>query len=67
MATRALKAATVDGFAISLSGLCLVHCLVLPVVSAGLPIVGAWAEAEWLHKAFVVAHRAWSTTHTTHL
>lgn len=55
MATRALKAATVDGFAISLSGLCLVHCLVLPVVSAGLPIVGAWAEAEWLHKAFVVA------------
>ena len=55
MATRALKAATIDGLAISLSGLCLVHCLVLPVLAATLPIVGVWAEAEWLHKAFVVA------------
>ena len=24
-------------------------------MSAGLPIVGTWAEAEWLHKSFVVA------------
>jgi MerC mercury resistance protein len=55
MATRAHKAATIDGLAISLSGLCLVHCLVLPILSASLPIVGMWAEAEWLHKAFVVA------------
>lgn len=55
MATRALKAATIDGLAISLSGLCLVHCLVLPVLAATLPIVGVWAEAKWLHKAFVVA------------
>ena len=55
MATRVLKAATVDGLAISLSSLCLVHCLVLPVLSASLPIVGLWAEAEWLHKAFIVA------------
>nr|WP_070960604.1 MerC domain-containing protein [Hyphomonas sp. Mor2] len=55
MATRALKAATVDGLAISLSGLCLVHCLVLPILSAALPIAGVWAETEWLHKAFVVA------------
>ena len=55
MATRALKAATIDGLAISLSGLCLIHCLALPILSASLPIVGMWAEAEWLHKAFVVA------------
>lgn len=55
MAARALKAATIDGLAISLSGLCLVHCLVLPILSATLPIVGVWAEAEWLHKTFVVA------------
>lgn len=55
MATRALKAATIDGLAISLSGLCLIHCLVLPILSASLPIVGMWAEVEWLHKAFVVA------------
>lgn len=55
MATRILKAATADGLAISLSGLCLVHCLVLPLLSAALPIAGTWAEAEWLHKTFVVA------------
>lgn len=55
MAARALKAATVDGLAISLSSLCLVHCLVLPILSAALPIAGTWAEVEWLHKAFVVA------------
>lgn len=55
MAARTFKAATIDGLAISLSGLCLVHCLVLPIVSASLPIVGAWAEVEWLHQAFVVA------------
>jgi len=55
MTTRVLKAATIDGLAISLSGLCLVHCLLLPVLSAGLPILGVWAELEWLHKAFVVA------------
>ncbi len=55
MVTRTLKAATVDGLAISLSGLCLVHCLILPILSASLPIVGLWAEVEWLHKAFVVA------------
>lgn len=55
MTTRTLGAATVDGLAISLSGLCLIHCLVLPILSASLPIVGVWADMEWLHKAFVVA------------
>jgi len=55
MAARVLNAATVDGLAISLSSLCLIHCLFLPILSAALPFVGIWAEAEWLHKAFVVA------------
>ncbi|MEC7290095.1 MAG: MerC domain-containing protein [Pseudomonadota bacterium] len=41
--------------AISLSGLCLIHCLVLPILSVSLPIAGVWADIEWLHKAFVVA------------
>lgn len=50
-----LRAATVDGSAIALSGLCLIHCLLLPVLSATLPIAGALGEAEWLHKAFIVA------------
>lgn len=55
MTTSAPRAAAIDGVAISLSGLCLIHCLALPVVSAILPIAGSWAEIEWIHKAFVVA------------
>ncbi len=55
MAVRNSGAAAIDGTAITLSGLCLIHCLALPLLSASLPIVGAWAEAEWLHKTFVVA------------
>jgi hypothetical protein len=43
-----------DGSAVCLSGLCLAHCLVLPVAAALLPVLGAWAEAEWVHILFVV-------------
>lgn len=46
-------ARTGDAVAISLSGLCLVHCLALPVLVGFLPLLGAWAEAEWVHLAFV--------------
>lgn len=45
----------IDGPAMALSGLCLIHCLALPLLSASLPLAGAWAEAEWLHQAFVIA------------
>ena len=55
MATSTPRAAAIDGTAISLSGLCLIHCLILPIMSASLPTVGVWAEAEWLHQSFVVA------------
>jgi len=55
MAASTPRAAAIDGVAISLSGLCLIHCLLLPILSAALPIAGVWAEAEWLHKAFVLA------------
>ena len=44
-----------DASAIALSGLCLVHCLALPFIAVSLPIVGAFAEAEWIHKALVLA------------
>lgn len=42
-----------DSFAIGLSGLCLAHCLALPLAASLLPIAGAWAEAEWVHGLFV--------------
>lgn len=41
-----------DALAIGLSGLCLVHCLALPVLASLLPMLGAWADAAWVHWAF---------------
>lgn len=38
-----------DASAISLSGLCLAHCLALPLVAAFSPLLATWAEAEWVH------------------
>ncbi len=55
MSARTPGAAAIDGAAISLSGLCIIHCLALPLLAAILPIAGMWAEAEWVHKLFVVA------------
>lgn len=43
-----------DASAISLSGLCMAHCLVLPLVAAFSPLLAAWAEAEWVHAAVVL-------------
>jgi uncharacterized membrane protein (DUF485 family) len=42
-----------DGLAVALSGACLVHCLVLPIVAASLPILNGPAHAEWVHWIFV--------------
>jgi hypothetical protein len=53
MAGRSSGAAVIDVSAITLSGLCVVHCLALPLLAAFLPLAGAWSEAEWVHKAFV--------------
>ena len=44
----------VDAGAITVSSLCLIHCLALPVLAGVLPLAGAWAEAEWVHKVFVL-------------
>ena len=46
-------ARALDASAISLSALCLVHCLALPTLALALPFVGAWAQAEWVHLALV--------------
>jgi hypothetical protein len=44
-----------DASAVGLSGLCLAHCLAPPVAAAFLPVLGTWAEAEWVHLAFLAA------------
>ena len=45
---------TLDFTAVGLSGLCLLHCLALPILSLALPIAGTVAEQEWIHKALVL-------------
>ncbi len=47
-------AAVFDVSAIALSGLCLLHCLALPLLAALLPLFGTWSEAEWVHGVFVL-------------
>jgi len=43
-----------DLSAAALSGLCLLHCLALPLVASLLPMLGTWSEAEWVHIVFVL-------------
>lgn len=43
-----------DLSAVALSGLCLLHCLALPLLASLLPVLGAWSEAEWVHGVFVL-------------
>ena len=42
-----------DSLAVALSGACLVHCLLLPIAAAFLPLLSHAADAEWVHWVFV--------------
>jgi hypothetical protein len=42
-----------DASAVGLSGLCLAHCLALPLVAAFSPLLATWAEAEWVHAVVI--------------
>ena len=55
MTAKPFATRLLDASAMGLSGLCLVHCLALPVAAAALPMLGAWAHAEWVHAAFLAA------------
>lgn len=46
-------AKVLDLSAVGLSALCLVHCLALPALVLLLPVLGFWAQAEWMHVAFI--------------
>jgi hypothetical protein len=43
-----------DLSALSVSGLCLAHCLLLPVAAALTPALFGWAESETVHLVFVL-------------
>lgn len=38
-----------DGLAVSLSVLCLAHCLLLPVLAGAAPLLGELVHAPWVH------------------
>lgn len=46
-------AKALDLSAVGLSALCLVHCLALPALALLLPVLGLWAQAEWVHVTFI--------------
>ncbi len=43
-----------DYAAMGLSGLCIFHCIALPIVAVALPVFGALAENEMVHKVLVL-------------
>ena len=43
-----------DAMGVSLSGLCMIHCLALPLLVSLFPLAGAWAEAPWVHWLFAI-------------
>lgn len=51
---KSSTARLLDGSAIGLSGLCLIHCLALPVAAAFMPLMGVLSEAEWVHVAVLM-------------
>lgn len=42
-----------DGMAVALSGICLVHCLALPIILAGLPFLSSFSEGH-LHAQMLI-------------
>ena len=49
-----MSISTVDRAGVTISGLCLIHCLLLPLAASVLPMVGLIAENEVIHKALVL-------------
>ena len=48
-----MSISTIDRTGVAISGLCVIHCLLLPVASSVLPMLGVLAENEIVHKALV--------------
>jgi len=44
---------TLDTSGVVISSLCLIHCLLMPILGSFLPLIGVLSEIEWIHKALV--------------
>lgn len=54
MTIRSAFPVSLDGAAIGVSTLCLIHCLALPLLVVALPALAVVAEVEWVHRALVL-------------
>lgn len=52
-ARKVSKSRTLDALAMGLSGLCVAHCLLMPLVLAALPFLGVFSENPLLHQVLV--------------
>ena len=53
------RSATLDASAITLSTLCVIHCLALPVVTAVLPLSAVWLELQTLIMPSLMVSPPW--------
>jgi len=49
-----MSVSTLDRAGITISALCIVHCVLLPVATTALPMLGLLAENETIHKVLVL-------------
>lgn len=54
MGARLVPQKVVDGTAVSLSGLCMLHCLALPLVISALPMTFQGLQSEIVHQLLVI-------------
>lgn len=38
----------------TVSALCIIHCLFLPIIGTSFPLIGVLSEIEWIHKGLVI-------------
>lgn len=48
------KSRWLDITSMGLSGLCVVHCLLLPFLVAALPFLGVFTQNEWVHQVLIL-------------
>jgi len=49
-----MTVSTFDRAGVAISALCVIHCLLLPLVTSLLPVLGLIAENEMIHKGLVL-------------
>ena len=53
-AANAPTGRSTDRAAVALSLLCIVHCVALPLLAVGLPVLAVVSEMEWVHWVFAI-------------